>query len=160
MYVYSPDHDSAYENADRFVLARVPADRIRDRGMYEFYVGLDRGEPRWTELYDERGAVFEKTDGCSRSGISYNAGLKRYLWWHQHRVPGDDNTRFRGGFAIYDAPEPWGPWTTVYYTDLWDVGPGDQAFFPTKWMSDDGLTCTLVFSGDDTFAVRGVTFGV
>ena len=43
---------------------------------------------------------------------------------------------------------------------VWDVGPGDQAFFPTKWMSKDGRTCYLVFSGDDTFAVRKVTFEV
>ena len=24
--------------------------------------------------------------------------------------------QLRGGFGIYDAPEPWGPWTTAYYT--------------------------------------------
>lgn len=160
VYVYSPDHDSAYENADRFILARVRIEEIREREAYSFFTHLDGDGALWAEKYEERGAVFDRPNGCSRSGISYNAGLNRYLWWQQHRVPGDDNTRFRGGFAIYDAPEPWGPWTTVYYTDLWDVGPGDQAFFPTKWMSDDGRTCHLVFSGDDTFAVRGVVFGV
>ncbi len=159
VYVYSPNHDSAYENADRFVLARVPTGDIADRGAYRFFVESGGGgHARWSESYDDRGAVFEKPAGCSRSGISYNAGLGRYLWWHQHRTPGDDNTRFRGGFAVYDAPEPWGPWTTVFYTDLWDVGPGDQAFFPTKWMSEDGRVCHLVFSGDDTFAVRRVEF--
>ena len=161
VYLYSPDHDSAYENADRFVMARVPKDRIRERAAYAFFEGLDAaGNPTWSPDLDKRGAVFSNPGGCSRSGISYNAGLKRYLWWHQRRVIGADNSRFKGGFAIYDAPEPWGPWTTVYYTELWDVGPGDQAFFPTKWMSADGRTCYLVFSGDDTFAVRKVVFEV
>jgi len=68
-------------------------------------------------------------------------------------LPGGD-ARFAGGFGIYDAPEPWGPWTTVFYTDNWDVGPGETSSFPTKWMSANGTTIHLVFSGDDTFAVR------
>src|SRR5207245_10174055 len=71
--------------------------------------------------------------------------------------PGGD-ARFRGGFGIYDAPEPWGPWTTVTYTEAWDVGPGESSSFPTKWMSGDGRTAHLVFSGDDCFSVRQATF--
>jgi hypothetical protein len=67
------------------------------------------------------------------------------------------DTRFEGGFGIYDAPEPWGPWTTVFFTEKWDVGPGETASFPTKWMSADGRTLHLVFSGDDGFAVRRAT---
>ena len=55
----------------------------------------------------------------------YNAGLKRYLWCQvlpTSKHP--QGPRFQGGFGVYDAPEPWGPWTTVFYTDEWDVGPG------------------------------------
>ena len=62
--------------------------------------------------------------------------------------------RYQGGFGVYDAPEPWGPWTTVYHTEAWDVGPGETASFPTKWMSDDGKTLHMVFSGDDCFSAR------
>ncbi|MGC1272098.1 MAG: hypothetical protein WBC44_00215 [Planctomycetaceae bacterium] len=56
--------------------------------------------------------------------------------------------------AVYDAPEPWGPWTTAYFAAEWDVGPGESASFPTKWIDDDGQTLRLVFSGDDSFSVR------
>src|SRR4030095_8365293 len=94
---------------------------------------------------------------CYRSHITYNAGLKRYLWCQTGR--GAD-TRFAGGFAIYDAPEPWGPWTTVFRTDAWDVGPGESASFPAKWMSADGRTVHLVFSGDDSFSVRAATLEI
>ena len=66
------------------------------------------------------------------------------------------DTRAAGGLSVYDAPEPWGPWTTAFYTEQWDVGPGDSASFPTKWMSADGRSLYLVFSGDDTFSVRQV----
>lgn len=64
------------------------------------------------------------------------------------------DTRFEGGFAVCDAPEPWGPWTTVFVTEKWDVGLGDSASFPAQWMSTDGRSLYLVFSGDDHFAVR------
>lgn len=157
VYVYSHDADSAYTPADRMVLARVPQGRIRDREAYEFFQGRDeRGQPRWTKAIAERRAVFEHKNRCGRSAITYNAGLKRYLW--VQTTPGTQgdkmDSRFAGGFGIYDAPEPWGPWTTAYFTNQWDVGPGESASFPSKWMSADGRTLHLVFSGDDCFSVR------
>ncbi|MGC8638288.1 MAG: serine hydrolase [Isosphaeraceae bacterium] len=151
VYVYSPDCKSAYAVADQMVLVRVRKDRITDREAYEFFHGLDaRGVPRWTADLARRRSVFEHRHGCGRSTISFDAGLKRYLWCQSS--PGDG--RFRGGFGIYDAPEPWGPWTTVFFTELWDVGPGETCSLPTKWMSRDGKVVHLVFSGDDSLSVR------
>ncbi len=152
VYVYSHDHDSAYEPADQMVLARVPSGRIARRDAYEFFAELDdQGHPMWTPDITRRGAVFSHPGRCYRSGITYNSALKRYLWCQI--LPGGD-TRYAGGFGIYDAPEPWGPWTTVFFTENWDVGPGETASIPTKWISDDGTTIHLVFSGDDQFSVR------
>ncbi len=152
VYVYSHDSDSAYEPADRFVLARAPKDQIRARQAYQFFRQLDAaGQPIWTSDIKERGAVFSQPGMCYRSAITYNAGLRRYLWCQT--LPGGD-ARFRGGFAIYDAPNPWGPWSTVLDANPWDVGPGETSSFPTKWMSADGLTLHLVFSGEDSFSVR------
>jgi hypothetical protein len=115
--------------------------------------------PLWTREIADRGAVFTHKQRCYRCGITYDPGLKRYLW--VQITPGTNgkkpDTRFEGGFGIYDAPEPWGPWTTVYFTEKWDVGPGESASFPTKWMSANGKTLYLVFSGDDHFAVRKAT---
>ncbi|MCA9138733.1 MAG: serine hydrolase [Planctomycetales bacterium] len=155
VYVYSHDNDSAYTPADRMVLARVPNTRIGQRDAYEFFEGLDTDHnPLWTKEIHDRGAVFVNQNNCYRSGITYNAALKRYLWCQT--IPGDD-TRFSGGFGIYDAPEPWGPWTTVFSTRQWDVGPGETSSIPTKWISDEGKTIHLVFSGDDAFSVRQAT---
>jgi CubicO group peptidase (beta-lactamase class C family) len=163
VYVYSPDADGAYQPADRMVLARVSKGKITERGAYEFFKGLDdKGRPLWSKEIADRGAVFSHKGRCYRSGVTYNAGLKRYLW--VQILPGTEckktDTRFEGGFAVYDAPEPWGPWTTVYFTEKWDVGPGETASFPTRWMSADGKTLHLVFSGDDHFAVRKATLTV
>src|SRR5205823_2215790 len=80
VYVYSHDADSAYQTADRIVLARVPKDRIREREAYEFFrhTGGD-GRPVWTRDVGERGAVITHPGKCYRCTVSYNAGLKRYL---------------------------------------------------------------------------------
>ena len=77
--------------------------------------------------------------------------MKRYLWC---QTGAGDDPRFAGGLGIYDATEPWGEWTTVFYTTKWDVGPGETSSFPTKWMSSDGKTLFLLFSGDDHFSLR------
>jgi hypothetical protein len=136
------------------VLARVHRDRVRDRDAYRFFTGLDAGgQPQWSVNIEQRGPVFAHPGLCRRSGISYSPGLRRYLWW-QHRSEEDGDTRFQGGFGLYDAPEPWGPWTTAYFTLEWDTGPGEMGSFPTKWMSADGRICYLVFSGHDYFSVR------
>lgn len=156
VYLYSNDNDSAYEPADRMVLARVSKDGIRERGAYEFFQGLDAdGRPLWTPDLRDRGAVFMNPGRCYRSGVSYNAGLKRYLWCQVLPESMDQRgPRYQGGFGIYEAPEPWGPWQTAFYAETWDIGPGETSSFPTKWMSEDGRTSHLVFSGNDCFSVR------
>jgi CubicO group peptidase (beta-lactamase class C family) len=152
VYLVSQDAEDAYSPADRMVLARVPKGRIGERAAYEFFAGRDaENRPAWTADNARRGTVFRHEGACYRSGMSYDAGLKRYLWCQT--LPGDD-PRERGGFGIYDAPEPWGPWTAAYFTENWDVGPGETSSFPTKWMSADGTTLHLVFSGADSFSVR------
>jgi hypothetical protein len=155
VYMVTHDHPSAYEGARQFILTRVPKDAIMDRSRYEFFVEL-APEPVWSTDIAARGPVFSHTEELARrSSITYNAGLGRYLWWQGFPHSGDE--RYEGGFAVYDAPEPWGPWTTVYSTEEWDVGPGETGTFPTKWMSADGRELYLVFSGNDAFSVRKAT---
>lgn len=159
-YVYTVTHDGSMADApsDRMILIRVHKNHITDRNAYEFFVYMNGDQPVWSSDINKRGAVFKNSDACLRSGISYSAALRRYLWWQHipnepgHKDRGD--TRFVGGFGIYEAPEPWGPWRTVYFTEKWDVGPGERAEFPTKWMSKDGKSLYLIFSGDDNFCVR------
>ncbi len=153
VYVYSHDSDSAYEAADRMVLARVARDRMLEREAYEYFVGMKEGKPEWSPDVANRGAVFSNPGKCYRSSISYNQALKRYLW--VQILPGAA-PRYHGGIGIYDAPEPWGPWTTAFYTEYFDVGPGENAHLPTKWMRDDGQEMYLVSSTDDQFCVRRV----
>jgi CubicO group peptidase (beta-lactamase class C family) len=149
VYVYSQDSDTAYDRADRFVMARVKLSRIRQKESYEYFAGLASDRPRWSVDIKDRAAVFSNPGACYRSSLSYHPGLKRYLWC---QTGSGDDTRFAGAFSILDAPEPWGPWSKVFHTDQWDVGPGESMHLPTNWMT--GNTLWLVFSGDDHFSMR------
>jgi hypothetical protein len=107
-----------------------------------------------------RGLGLRHPDRSYWPSVKYHVGLNRCLL--VQAVPtaiardasGSVDTRFAGGLAVFDAPDPWGPWTTARYAEHWDVAPGDSAGFPTKWSSADGRTLHLVFSGGDGFCVR------
>jgi CubicO group peptidase (beta-lactamase class C family) len=157
VYVYSQDGPSAYEDYDRVVMGRVPKEHIRDRRAYEFFVRLDEsGRAVWTKNIAERGAVFSYPGRCRRLDVVYNPGIRRYLL-----AIGFDNG---GGWGIFDAPEPWGPWTTAFYTEYWGLGGTHGYRLPSKWIQPDGKTMYLVFSGVrhngalyDAFCVRKLT---
>ena len=162
--IYSHDSPDAYKPADTMIMARVPKNLIRDRDAYEFFTGLDNaGNPLWHPDVRRRGAVFSHPGQCSRSSVSYNAGLGRYLWCQTKLVNYSGlRARSNAGIGIFEAPDPWGPWRTVFYKSdsQWDMGAGDTSCLPTKWMSSDGRTCHLVFAGDDSFSVRKVEFRI
>jgi hypothetical protein len=65
-----------------------------------------------------------------------------------------------GQLGIFDAPQPWGPWTTVAYYDSWGnmetAGFGLNCDFPQKWMSTDGLTMWSIFSVYGDGAKKGI----
>ncbi len=152
VYTFSPDAEDAYTPADRVVLARVPKDKIRERGAYEFFEKLDyAGVPRWTREVTRRGPVYERKGGCYRSNVTWNAPLKRYLW--ATTLP-DKETRKPYRLTMLEAAHPWGPWSVLEEETPWDVDAGDSACVPAKWISADGRSGYLVFAGNDSFSVR------
>lgn len=161
VYAYSHDGPQADTPADRFILMRASKSRLTERSAWEFYTGSVDSQPKWSPDAGRREGVFTNPGSCLRSAMTYHPSLRRYLWWQQIPQPKGHpdraDTRFEGGFAVYDAPEPWGPWTTAYFTPRWDTGPGEHGDFPTKWAEADGKTLHLVFSGEDYFSVRRAT---
>jgi CubicO group peptidase (beta-lactamase class C family) len=152
VYTYSQDGPSAYESDNGLALARVAKDRIRERDAWEYYAGLDAGgRPVWTADVTRRGPVFAYPANCNRVDVVYDAGIGRYLMALAY-----DHA---GGWGLFDAPEPWGPWTTVVHRQ-WDLAGTHGYRLPAKWISKDGLTMTLVFSGvkpNDAFCTRTLT---
>jgi hypothetical protein len=81
--------------------------------------------------------------------VTYNLLLETYMMTMRSHAGAGGISQF----SIYEAPEPWGPWATVYYTPdgrEW----GESQHIPSKWISADGKTIYLIFSGNDSFSVR------
>jgi hypothetical protein len=89
--------------------------------------------------------------------LLYNKGIKRYIICNYAFIDSNGNPcpyhneplqQYITQLTLFEAPEPWGPWSLFYQDDNW--GDGDyQPSFPTKWMSDDGRTLYMVSSGNN-----------
>jgi hypothetical protein len=86
--------------------------------------------------------VFVDASGRGITHVVYDAGLRRLIASVQSRSVGET--------GLFDAPEPWGPWTTIAYYQNWGGYGARESLgidFPTKWISQDGTTLWGVFSG-------------
>lgn len=162
VYAYFPaadDGNSYWENGDCILLGRVPQYSLLQREAWEFYTGLAAsGEPTWKA--DDRSAqpVFRYPRMTGENHVSYNKGIKRYLMGNYGFLDSDGNPRpyhagsfpdsaMRSQLTLFEAPEPWGPWSLFYQDDDWGTYGDYQPSFPTKWMSEDGRTMLMVSSG-------------
>jgi len=87
---------------------------MMNRAGFEFFSGLDgQGIPTWSRDIGQRRSVFHDSNSVgSGTRVMYHPTLERYLLttWHDES----------GGWGIFDAPEPWGPWTMVAYYSPYD----------------------------------------
>lgn len=153
IYVYAPDTiDPSHWNVrlpGRINLLRVPRTQIEEKKAYEFYAGtLANGSIRWDRAAAQRKPVWEDAiNGTHRIAVSYNPGLRRYLL--------TTITRSREGWmSIYDAPEPWGPWTHVH-TEHNPARWGSLTIlftFVNKWLGADGRDFVIVHTKNDRWA--------
>jgi len=146
VYVVSQAGNDAYAFDSDIVLARVPKENVSRRKDYEFYIGSDaQWDPLWSADIRQRRPVFSDPRGTQRIALTHNRALGRYFLTTAHDDgSGETHTPALG---VFDAPEPWGPWTTVYYNDHWADGWMIHHKFSPAWMSRDGKTMWLAFSG-------------
>lgn len=155
IYTYSPDTNSAYHPTDHVVLARVHKSEIKNLAAYEYFAGLDmKANPIWSSTFDARKPVFTLEAGCNRLDVVHNRGLEKYFLTMRNVGQSGWQPGGREHWSIYESDSPWGPWSTVFYTEQWDIDPGEALRIPSKWISPDGTNFALVFSGDDSFSIR------
>jgi len=141
VYVYSQDKRASSTRHD-VAMFRVPKAQIMNKSAYEYFSGLDAtNSPTWTTDINLRKPVFSDPNTVGwGTRVDYNPVLKRYFLttWHAND----------GSWGLFDAPEPWGPWTTVAYYSQWIDANFKFGFsFPQKWLSADGKSFVMVFSG-------------
>jgi hypothetical protein len=153
VYIYGPKLSADRSKGDRLYLARAPRQRLQERVAYEFYSKSDAaGQPVWVADSAQAQPVFGDPNGAKLGAVVYIPGLKRFLLTCFHSGPGQ--------LGVFDAPDPWGPWTTIDYNEhwgnMWSEGEGLTCGFPQKWMSADGLTLWSIFSVYGDGAKRGI----
>jgi len=147
-HIYAVSTDQ-WDNGSNLRLGRAPADSIPRAGAWQWVCAwTPSGEPVWG--YDLYGSIpiLSLHKWISLPDMVYLAGIKRYLLltWHLHM-----DFDFANGAAllIFEAPEPWGPFSLVHYEDIWE----SREFapycprLPLKWMEPDGRSGWLQFSG-------------
>jgi glycerophosphoryl diester phosphodiesterase len=159
VYIYAPRAFNLEWDAHtpgEIYLLRVPRDRLADKASYEWFCGLDESAlPRWGDGYDSAVPVFrDPANGVMRTSVTYSQGLGRYILSTQQV----SRFRDRGGhIGIYDAPQPWGPWTTVILANAFQLGLVDYSKtvffnFSNKWTSCAGRKSVLVYTNKDNWA--------
>ena len=179
IYAYFPSADdggSYWENGDYLLLGRVPRYRLLERSAWQFYKGLDGNhQPEWCADDTLANPVFRYPSMTGENHVSYNPGIQRYLMGNYSFLDPDGSPRpyhtpgafpysaMRSQLTLFEAPEPWGPWSLFYQDDNWGTYGDYQPSFPTKWMSPDGMTMLMLSSGsfdDYNMVLQKVTLAV
>jgi hypothetical protein len=159
-----------------FGLLRGARTDLRIRTNWKYFCGT-ASTPSWCSASSSAKNIYFKsgTKFRPRPGMSWNPGLGRFmltLVYDPTSGTTSKDTRFFGALMVLTAPNPWGPWTTVFSSggSTWPGGTnttgcgsttgwgaGDRADIPTKYMSTDGKTFYLFSSGGDCLSIaRGV----
>jgi hypothetical protein len=138
--------NNSWINGDQIYLLRVTPspETINDPSAYEFYGGKDaNGEAVWTREFKAIRPLLEWNNNMGCVTISYNAPLKKYLMC----VTDGGNTVSKMNTYILEADSLEGEWKIICYMKDF----GEQAYFvniPTKFISADGKTFWLLYSGN------------
>jgi hypothetical protein len=147
-FVYAVSADQ-WDNGSQLVLGRVPQDKIQDAGSWQWVEEVDDASgPRWTGDLERAHAVLSDDRWISTPEMVYLKRLDRYLLltW---RLNEDFGPRAGSRLIVYDAPQPWGPFTLAHYEPQWQTQEMNPYCprIPLKWMEPDGLGGWLQFSG-------------
>lgn len=141
-------------SGDQIYLTRVTPsiENINDASKYEFFAGHTAdGKPVWTHDFDKIQPLIDWNNNCGCVTVTYNAPLKKYLMCVTDGWP----TCAKMNSYILEADRITGPWRLVTYMKEF----GEQGYFlniPTKFISADGHTAWLCYSGNFARDWRGI----
>ena len=146
-YVYAVSTDQ-WDNGSNLRLGRVPADSIMRREAWQYVCAfMPSGEPVWNYNLEESIPILSLHRWISLPEMVYLAGIERYLLltWRLHK---DFSAEDGSDMLIFEAPEPWGPFSLVHLEENWegDLNPYCPRV-PLKWLEGDGISGWLQFSG-------------
>ncbi len=149
-------------------LARVDKTKLFDESSYEWFLHLnDDGSASWTKDHHRKAVAFRDNQAYLwHISTVFHPGLNRILLSKPH-YDYDDNrlTPYApksniSGLGIFEAPNPWGPWSTVYYTnEFLDDHVKFNYVIPAKYIDPKSPSFWMAWSGwpeyDNVTFIRG-----
>jgi hypothetical protein len=145
-------------SGDQIYMLRVKPsiENMNDASKYEFFGGHDdNGDAIWTNDFESIKPLIDWNNNCGCVTITYNAPLKKYLMCVTDGWP----TYGKMNSYILESDDITGPWKLVTYMKDF----GEQGYFlnfPSKFISEDGKTAWLCYSGNFWDEANGVSIGV
>jgi len=138
--------NASWITGDQIYLLRVTPtiESINDISKYEFFAGYnEKGAVIWTNDFSKIKPMLEWNNNMGCVTISYNAPLKKYFMC----ITDGGNTASKMNTYILESDKITGNWKIITYMKDF----GEQAYFvniPTKFISNDGKTAWLLYSGN------------
>lgn len=168
LYIYANN----INHAGSAYLARVPAspaNSIETLSNWSYFGGLDSsGNPTWVSSSASATPVWGDPNHAESLLVTFDAAIGRYIAYNDHGTGA-------GGFpamrqvSLFDAPSPWGPWTTFDYEEEFDntncgtncLGDGEAVGFSMmqKWFGSDGLSMWPIYSSTGAYDSLNVIKG-
>jgi hypothetical protein len=143
-------------SGDQIYLTRVipSIENINDESKYEYYAGHNnKGRPIWSYNFKDIKPLLEWNNNMGCVTITYNAPLKKYLMCVTDGWP----TVAKMNSYILESDKVTGPWKLVTYMKEF----GEQGYFlnfPSKFISEDGRTLWLCYSGNFSQGWNNIRF--
>ncbi|MHC4084572.1 MAG: discoidin domain-containing protein [Planctomycetota bacterium] len=143
-------------SGDQIYLTRVKPSikNINDESKYEYFAGYEKkGKPVWSYDFKNIKPLIEWNNNMGCVTITYNAPLKKYLMCITDGWP----TVAKMNSYILESDKITGPWKLVTYMKEF----GEQGYFlnfPSKFISKDGLTLWLCYSGNFSQGWNNIRF--
>ena len=161
-YVYAISNDGSWETGDAVRMGRAHRDSIIYKDAWQFFGGLNnKGQPDWVRKEEAAKPILTDSGHVGHPTITYNKALDRYiLLSFSDAVPHVEDAPLAmmhkwdiaSELQMYESKNPWGPWKLFHSETPW--GGSDHTNYlpqmPSKWISNDGLTGSIIFSGDYT----------
>ncbi|MDR2607887.1 MAG: hypothetical protein LBC57_05790 [Treponema sp.] len=149
-FVYAISSDQ-WDNGTHLRLGRVDKENIIRAGSWQWVSAFTgSGEPVWHNDLQEAIPVLSCYRAFGIPDMVYLKSIKRYLLltWRLHE---DFSPTDGTDLIIFEAPEPWGPYSLVHFEEYWEAKEFNPYCprLPLKWVESGSgnISAYMLFSG-------------
>lgn len=151
-YIYLLSNDGYWNNGSKMYLARVPRERFGavDARDWQFLCDIPKtsgiNDQCWSNDPMTKTAILENPFRLSMAGARYVWPLKRYIMTQAY-FPEPYSQNFDTSttcFEFYEAPAPWGPWTSFYHYEFKGEGYYTPEILSKSIKVNEDNSCSMI----------------